>query len=112
MGYRVSHTANNERWDLWCEGVRVEVKASTWGGRYQANLRGNDADVLILACVNGKVSFFVIPWAELADRKTVEVWSENPERYQGQWARWFEAWGVVGELVSNPPPNPWQMPLL
>jgi len=111
MGYRVSKTGHNERWDLWCEGVRVEVKASSWGGRYQANLRGNEADVLILGCVNGIVSYFVIPWEKLGDRRTVEVCSEDPEAYHGQWARWREAWGVVDDLVSDPPPNPWQMPL-
>lgn len=27
-GYRVSKTGHNQSWDLWCEGVRVEVKGS------------------------------------------------------------------------------------
>jgi len=36
----------------------------------------------------------------------VEVCSEDPEAYHGQWARWREAWGVVDDLVSDPPPTP------
>lgn len=111
MGYRVSRTGHNERWDLWCEGVRLEVKASHWRGRYQANLRGNDADLLILACVNGKISFFVIPWGEVAGLAHLAIWSEEPAATAGRWARFYEAWDLVGELVANPPAGPWQLPL-
>ena len=61
LGYWVSKAAPNARHDLWCEGVRVEVKGARWTGRYQANLRRNQADVLVLGCVNGSIGFFVIP---------------------------------------------------
>lgn len=111
LGYRVSRTGNNARWDLWCEGVRIEVKASHWRGRYQANLRSNDADLLVLACVNGGVSFFVIPWGEVAGRSSLEIRSEEPAATASRWARWYEAWELVGELVANPPAGPWQLPL-
>jgi hypothetical protein len=110
-GYRVTKTRHNESWDLWCEGVRVEVKGSRWNGRYQANLRGNQADVLILGCVNGDVRFFVIPFDALGECKALAIWSENPQEYMGKWARFLEAWSVVDDLVANPPPNPWQLPL-
>lgn len=111
LGYRVSKTGHNERWDLWCEGVRLEVKASHWPGRYQANLRGNDADLLVLACVNDGVSFFVIPWGEVAGQRGLTIRAEEPARTMGRWARYYEAWELVGELVANPPAGPWQLPL-
>ena len=112
FSYQVSSTANNERFDLWCEGVRIEVKASQWNGRYQCNLRGNDADLLILVCItNPTAHFFVIPWKDLGNRKNVAIWSEQPDDYRGQWARYQEAWHHLHELVKNPPPSPWQLPL-
>lgn len=113
-GYRVSKAGSNDHHDLWCEGVRVEVKGSLWDEhqrRYQANLRRNEADVLLLGCVNGSTHWFVVPWAALADRAHVAVWSHDPEEYRGQWSRFYEAWSVVDELAENPPDNPWQLPL-
>jgi hypothetical protein len=111
LGYLVSKTGHNERWDLWCEGVRLEVKASHWRGRYQANLRGNDADLLVLGCVHDGVSFFVIPWGEVAGQRALTIRAEDPAATMGRWARYYEAWELVGELVQNPPAGPWQLPL-
>jgi hypothetical protein len=107
-GWRTTRTAHNEHFDLWCEGVRVEVKAARWNDRYQANLRANDADVLLFGCQNGRVHWFVIPWEALGDRRNLAIWSEDPEAYAGRWARFRDAWGVVADLVSDPP-HPYQL---
>ncbi len=107
-GHQVSKAAPNEHWDLWADGIRIEVKAATWHGRYQANLRGNDADVLILGCVNGDVHFFVIPFDRLEGRRHVAIWSPDPARYLGRWAPFYEAWEWLDALEVR---NPWQLPL-
>jgi hypothetical protein len=110
LGYRTAKTGHNEHFDLWVEGVRVEVKGATFTDRYQANLRGNDADVLVFGCVNGATHFFVIPWPALGRRRNLAIWSENPDDYQGRWARFRDAWGIVDDLVADPP-RPYQLAL-
>ena len=105
-GYRVSPTPPNAPFDLWVEGVKVEVKASTWrdhqtngGGRYQANIRNCAADILIFDCINGTHHFHIIPMAAIAARHNLAVWSYNPARSKGLWVNYLEAWGLLDEIV-------------
>ena len=97
-----SPTRPNARFDLLVEGcLRVEVKASRWvaPGRYQACLH-NVADVVVWGCRNGRWHWFVIPVEQLGDRRNVAIWSEDPERYDGLWSPFREAWPRLAELVT------------
>jgi len=111
-GYTVSKTPNNSSWDLWCSGVRVEVKAARWSGRYQANLRSNDADAVVLACIDSaSVSFFVIPWAEVSGLRVIEIRSRIPSATLSRLARFYEAWDIIDRLVESPPVSKQQLKL-
>lgn len=110
LGHRTVKTSHNAHFDLWVEGVRVEVKASRYTDRYQCNMRGNDADVLLFGCVNGATHFFVISFDAIEGRRNLAIWSENPDDYQGRWARFRDAWGIMDDLVANPP-RPYQLAL-
>src|SRR3989304_3912157 len=69
MGYRVTTTPHKSPFDLWIEGVKVEIKASAWhettekrrGSRYQANIRNYQFDILIFDCINGRHHLHIIP---------------------------------------------------
>jgi hypothetical protein len=108
IGYRVSPTSRNARYDLLVEGAaRVEVKASTYneaagqrGGRYQAHFH-NQADLLVFACRNGDWHFFVIPTEALGERRNIAIWSEEPERYTGQWRGFLEQWSVLPGIIDE-----------
>jgi hypothetical protein len=101
LGYHVAHAGGNSRYDLLLDGaVRVEVKAATWGGRYEWHYH-NKADVLILAAKNGSWHFFILPVGVLAGRRNLAVWSENPAAYGGQWAGFLGNWGQVGLVVKQ-----------
>jgi hypothetical protein len=101
LGYSVRPTSTGSRYDLLVEGCcRVEVKAATWGGRYEWHYH-NKADVVILAAKNGRWHFFVLPVAALAGRRNLAVWSENPTDYGGQWADFLEAWSMVKPIVER-----------
>jgi hypothetical protein len=102
-GYRVTHTAANEHFDLLVNGLRVEVKAAcASGNRYQAALRDNDSDVLILCCRapspmgegrgEGYDHYFVIPFDEVRGRTHVKISNADPTAYAGRLSRWREAW--------------------
>ena len=96
-GLTVTEQAHNERFDLsLSNGQRVEVKAATFRGRrYQANVRGNEADVLILACLDhGAWSCFIIPFDRIASQN-IAVWSQDPSEYGGQWRDCLENWQAV-----------------
>lgn len=107
MGYLVTPTGHNTRYDLLVESCcRVEVKASTWRpalrgtGRYQALIH-NRADVIVFCCVNGSLHYFVIPAGELRERQNIAVWSYDPAAYQGQWAPYFQHWDALAEAVEQ-----------
>jgi len=113
QGYHVARTAPNARFDLLVNGLRVEVKAATWSpdrGRYAANLRGNQADVLVFGCQNSALHYFVIPFDRVRGQHFLQVSSHDPERYAGRWRAYLEAWYVLDELIARGV-NHWQTTL-
>jgi hypothetical protein len=114
-GCHVERTGHNDHYDLLANGVRIEVKASTWSPavrRYQANLRGNDADICILGCHDPRNSpnplFFIIPFAELRGLINIAIHSLNPLSYTGRWSPYLEAWPLLDELIVTRR-NDWQL---
>jgi len=106
-GFTVTGTSHQERFDLLVQGIRVEVKASRWYDRYICNLHGNDADVLVWACVDGAAHYFVIPFQDVRGLTVIKVQSHNPREYCGKWMRWYGAWDLIDELVASGR-NAWQ----
>lgn len=107
MGYFVMATEYGARYDLLVNDcLHVEVKASTWHetvggrGRYQACLH-NRADVVVFCCVNSSKHYFVIPVKQLGGRKNIAVWSYEPARYTGRWAKYLEAWTLLPPMVRE-----------
>lgn len=110
-GFFVTRAAPNAHFDLLVNGLRVEVKASTWSGRrYQANLRDNDADALVFVCKNGKLHFFVMPFDRVKGLTVIKVTQEEPADYIGRWSSYLEAWPIVDDLIAKSI-NYWQKPL-
>jgi hypothetical protein len=102
--YTVRFTGDNDHFDLWCNGARIEVKASRYTAQgYRFNMRSNDADVLILACQNSRLHFFVIPFGLVRGKCYVKIPSHDPEQYVGMYTCFFEAWEVVDEAVARSP---------
>lgn len=106
-GYLVVPQSYGCRFDLMVEQVcRVEVKAARWTnatnarGRYQVQLH-NEADVIVLCCLNGSMYPFVIPAGVCGTRENIAIWSYDPAEYGGQWAEWFGRWDVVAEAVER-----------
>lgn len=110
-GFFVARAATNAHFDLLANGLRIEVKASTWSGRYEANLRDNDADALVFACKNGRLHFFVMPFDVVAGLTVIKVTREDPADYLGRWSPYLEAWPIVDDLIAKSI-NHWQLPLL
>jgi len=95
MGYHVVRRGYNARFDLWVNGARVEVKASSWSsGRYQAHLRNHEADIVLWAVLTpqGDLVWYVVPQWALEGRANVAIWSQDPARYTGQWGEYENAW--------------------
>jgi hypothetical protein len=107
-GLVVTGTRHTESFDLLVQGVRVEVKASRWNGRYICNLHSNDADVLVWACVDGEAHYFVVPFEEVRGLTVLKIRPRDPRDYCGRWMRWFGAWDLVEELVAAGR-NAWQL---
>jgi hypothetical protein len=114
VGRRARH---KEHFDLLAQGVRIEVKAAVWGGeKYLANMHDNQADVVVMACLDtcelGLVTprFFVIPF-EAVGQRTIMIRPRDPMCHVGRWTRYFEAWELVDELVAAGR-NAWQLPML
>lgn len=85
-GYIVSRTGANAHFDLLVDSLRVEVKAATLsGGRYQAALRSNNADILIFVCrdPDGDDHHFVIPFDEVRGLTHIEIHNPDPSAYAG-----------------------------
>lgn len=117
LGYRVATTTHKSPFDLWIEGVKVEVKASTWhktnerrGSRYQANIRNYQFDILIFDCINGSHHFHIIPMAEIIPRRHLAVWSFNPADSDGQWVQFLDKWYFLAQAVDQVN-HIWQPPL-
>ncbi len=115
--WHVASTEHNKRFDLYARGARVEVKASGYylaagrrGGRYQWQFH-NQADLVLLAALNGRVHWFVIPAGEIGERENLAVWSYNPAKYAGQWAAFYEAWGLADDVIRQAGPVPVQLSL-
>ena len=111
VGRRARH---KEHFDLLAQGVRIEVKAAVWGGRqYLANMHDNQADIVVMACLDmcemGLVAprFFVIPFDMVGGQRTITIKPRDPTGHVGRWMRYFEAWEIVDELVSAGR-NAWQ----
>lgn len=104
-GYVVVPMPANEHFDLLVNGLRVEVKAAALShGRYQAALRSNQADVLILACRSGEADcYFIIPFELIAGRTHIEIRNADPSSYAGRLAAWREAWHVIDQRISAGP---------
>lgn len=98
LGIQAQEQGHNDNFDLLTDsGLRVEVKAATWrGGRFQANLRSNLADVVVLACriSQRRWGCFVIPFGSIRSRN-IAVWSRDPARYAGQWRPHLEDWSLI-----------------
>ncbi len=110
-GFFVTRAAPNAHFDLLANGLRIEVKASTWSGRrYQANLRDNDADLLVFVCKNGRLHFFVMPFDQVKGLTVIKVTREEPADYLGRWSSYLEAWPIVDDLIAKSI-NHWQKPL-
>lgn len=99
-GYTVKRMPHNWPHDL--EATRdqhcyaIEVKASHYGRKWQANLRDNSADYLVWACVDPKtghlIGMFVIPWQQVAGRKVLTIARRDVTQYRGVWAPYWEKW--------------------
>lgn len=112
-GYDVLRMHIHHTFDLWVNGLRVEVKASTWqsGRRYQAHIRNHEADLVVFMAVNGEDHHFFIPMHVIKPRKTIEVGVYNVKHYTGIWARYFERWDVLRQAVYAAPARPKQLKL-
>ena len=116
LGFDVRATRHTSHFDLLAIGdtgaLRCEVKAATWGGaRYQFNLHGNDADVVLVGCVDGALRWFVIPFDQVRGLTVVKICRHDPADYAGRLARYFEAWGSLPDLARSAR-NPYQLDLL
>lgn len=123
-GYKVYHTTPNCPFDLWVadeqdHAVRVEVKLSTYkkaqhGGRFQADIRQHadiDLVIWIARARNGQDWHYVIPVADLRDRRNIAIWSECPGNYRGQWSPYLDAWDYLHQIVANTHRRTWQFSL-
>ena len=112
MGYAQTRTGHNDPFDLMVQGCRIEIKGamcSTQG--YRFNLRGNNADLLIIGCLNSKLHFFIIPFDLMRGISYLKIPSHDPLDYIGRWTTFYEAWPIVDEMVAMAR-NPWQIQLL
>lgn len=111
LGYIVTGTNHICSYDLLANGIRIEVKAANWdGSRYEANLRSNAADVLILACLDGDANFFVIPFDKVAGKTVIKITRHDPRDYIGQWTPYYDAWDLIDDLIRAGH-NAWQLDL-
>lgn len=115
LGYRINPTVKNSPFDLWIEGARVEVKGSTWhewtkGGRYQANIRNHNCDLLIFDCINGTDHLHFIPAQAIGGRRNITVWSYAPENSSGIWRPYLEEIQYLHQAIEAASQS-WQPPL-
>jgi hypothetical protein len=112
LGFQVSKQSHKAHFDILADGMRVEVKASRWDGRrYQFNLRDNDADVVLFGCVDGSLTWFVVPFTEVRGKTVVKITEHDPADYIGKLTMFYEAWDVLPDLAKSAR-NPYQPDLL
>lgn len=112
LGFHVVKQSHKAHFDIMADGLRVEVKASTWNGRqYQANLRDNDADVLLFGCMDGRLHWFVVPFEVVRGRRVVKISSHNPHDYTGRLTPFYDAWDSLPDLAKSAR-NPYQPELV
>jgi hypothetical protein len=100
----------NQEYDLFLDSparLTIEVKAARWSNgsthRYQANLRQNYADFVVLVCINRKhhvAGMFVIPFRAWCHLSHLKITQEDPERYNGQWRRFLNRWDLIEERIK------------
>jgi hypothetical protein len=118
LGYQVNLTTHKCPFDLWVADytgrtIQVEVKLSLYhqhkrGGRYQANVRHDQADLLVFIARNGRDWSFVIPMADISPRNNITIWSFCPGEHSGQWAKYLEAWDYLHLTIEQTQPRLWQ----
>jgi len=116
FGLNVSQTTHNAHFDLWVGNCRVEFKAARWhkrksGGRYQANMRGNQADLVVFTAVNGTDHDFIIPHQAIGGRKTLEITSYDVTAYGGQWSPYLGNYDSIIDAAAAEPTTPKQLEL-
>jgi hypothetical protein len=120
MGYQVNPTTHKCPFDLWVaddqgRAVRVEVKISLYSqasGRYQANIRHDQAELLVFIARNGRDWVYVIPMGDVTPRHHIAIWSYCPGDYTGRWAAYLEAWEYLRQALEQANPQSYQLPLL
>lgn len=122
-GHSVSRSTANEHYDLLVDGLRIEVKAAALSDhRYQAALRSNDADVLIICCRapspgegegrgEGCDHYFVIPFDDVRGLTHIKISQPDPTAYTGRYRIWYDAWELIDQLIARGV-NHWQPALL
>ncbi len=112
LGFAVAGTSHKQNYDLLVQGLRVEIKAAHWDGRrYQAQMRANQADVLILCCLDGQAHYFVIPFDQVRGKTVVEINRHDPRDITTRWLRYYEAWDILSDLIAAGR-NAWQPALM
>jgi len=112
LGFTVTPARHKSNYDLLVQGLRVEVKAAHWDGhRYQAQMRSNDADVLVFCCMDGRAYHFVIPFEEVRGKTVVEIVRHDPRDITSRWLRYYEAWDILSDLIAAGR-NAWQPALI
>lgn len=114
LGVKAIPQTYKSPYDFLVGNVTVEIKGTRWqkkAQRYQADVRHHIADIVLLDAVNGSDHWFIIPMADIAPRRKIEVYSYNVERYRGQWCGYLEAWFLLVEMVIKTPPRAAQLPL-
>lgn len=121
LGYQVSLTSPLASYDLEVydergRQIRIEVKGALAyrhprrSVRYQANIRNQDFQILIFVCFDGdSFYYFVIPRAAVAGRRNVTIWNQNPARYGGRWAKFYEAWDILEQAIRSSRPQARQL---
>ena len=112
LGFQVCKQSHKAHFDILADGMRVEVKASRWDGqRYQFNLHDNDADVVLFGCVDGSLTWFVVPFDVVMGKRTIEIRSHDPQDYIGKLTAFYEAWDTLPDLAKSAR-NPYQLNLI
>lgn len=107
LGFNVHPNGYHDHADLIInDHLRVEVKASLWtshktrAGRYQFNTRQHP-NLYILYCLGHNRTAFVIPGKAIGNRRNIAIWSQDPEDYNGQWAKYRQAWHIIERILEQ-----------
>jgi len=101
LGYRIYASNYRKSQELIInDTLRVVVKGATYTahrcspGRWQFNTRQHP-DVYILRCLGIWGEDFVIPGHAIGKRKNIAIWSRDPTKSHGQWAKYCNRWDVI-----------------